>query len=183
MAEKNCPEDTAKIEAAIFGAALASLGLAAECKALAKSLLLAQRFNTMAAIMLRRTSAGDCRTGGDARHVAAGARSGVTDRSPAGKSMAAFLARLGTLVRQDIRLLKFEKGRRGDRVAITALLSLILGARAPITKPAEWCLALPEIVTGGNLERLDELDARPSGWTALTGEMARVSGIVERKAA
>jgi hypothetical protein len=173
--ERQCA-DFERIEGAILGAALPGLGLAAKCEALPKALLLGQRFNTMAAIMLaphfgrRVTLAAMLRMSLRALNLA------IADRAPAGKSMAVFLARLGRLARQDIRLPKFEDGRRGDRVAIVALLSLIVGAPVPVVKSAEWCLALTEIVTGGDLERLDELHARPSGWLALAGEMARVLG-------
>ena len=182
VADKNRPEDIAKIEAAILGAALAGLGLAVECKALPKALLAAQRFNTIAAIMLAPHFGGRPGLAGMLGMSQRALDLAIADRSPAGKPMAAFLARLGSLARQDIRLPKFEEGHRGNRVAITALLSLVVRARAPIAKPAEWCLALPEMVTGGNLERLSALDAHPSGWSALAGEMARVLGVADRKA-
>jgi hypothetical protein len=133
-----------------------------------------------------------------AREAACGEAPGKTAASLSSAStMTAFLARLGRHSRAEIRrrlingavaigakakLPTFPDGPRGDRVAIVALLSLICSAPAPVIKRAEWCLCLPEMIAavalpGAPEARPAELDAKPAGWLALMGEIARALGL------
>ena len=206
VAGERRPEEPTTIATAVVAIAR-DLGLGsgdddlACCRALPAQLVRAHQFNAMAAVAIGARHGGldglaaalGISKAAVYREIGKGDDASATETKP----VMTFLARLGRLARAEVRsrcvasaqatdrkpkLPMFEEGPPGDRVACVALLSLYCGAARPVIKPAEWSLGLPELVAemaspGAANARLAALDARPSGWLALMGAMARALGI------
>jgi hypothetical protein len=170
------------------------------CRWLPAQLARARRFNVACAVMIAAQYGGKDRLAERLGMSRADVYRAIGEMPSDATPVTAFLARLGRLSRAEVRgwlidhakaagrkpmLPLFEDGPEGDRVVCVTWLSLILGASKPVMKPAEWFLGLPSLIAervspgAATAAKLAALDAKPSDWLALMGEVAPVLGVAK----
>ena len=156
------PEEPAKAALAVARAAF-DLGLChdqddvtgapfAVCATLPARLDEAKLFNSATAAMLATRYGG--RAGLAERLGCAESTVHRANDAKTARPVAAFLERLGRLARVEIRAAGYrvpqiEDGRRGDRQAVVAWLSLVCGAKRPVIVSPDEAAGLPADIAGG----------------------------------